>query len=79
MSRHRVPIILNPLIVGNRDIALHSIGVFDLVADEVKVDGSGDLSERMIFANSSFQIETGNKEFVLIVGLASHHGNYFLA
>jgi len=37
---------------GYRDIALHSIGTFDLVADEVKVDGSGDLSERMIVANA---------------------------
>jgi len=32
-------------------IALRSIGVFDLVVDEVKVDGSGDPSEWMIVAN----------------------------
>jgi len=57
------------------DVPLEPVGVCHLLVDELEVDCVVDLSEDVILANAFLQGEPGEKELVLQLRLATHHGD----
>ena len=64
---------VNPMDEKIRFVAVSSLAIFYFVADKAEVHHLGYLAQRMIFADSLFQIHTVAKEIFLRLMLSHHY------